>query len=184
MRKTALSAGVVAAAAVALTVGTALPASAGDTTTTFTLEAGVGGLSISEPATAFLGTAPTGGAAVTAALGAVTVSDVRGALVAAWSASVVSTSFTTGTATATETVPAADVDYWSGAATTTSGLGVFTPGQLTAGLAVPINAATGAFTLTAGSGNNTAAWNPTLIVAVGPSNVVGTYSGTVTHSVL
>jgi hypothetical protein len=40
-----------------------------------------------------------------------------------------------------------------------------------------------AFTLTLGVGDNSATWNPTLIVSVPASAVAGVYTGTVTHSV-
>jgi hypothetical protein len=50
-------------------------------------------------------------------------------------------------------------------------------------LAQTLNVSRTAFTLTAGTGNNTATWNPTLVVALPAAAVVGTYTGTVTHSV-
>jgi hypothetical protein len=37
--------------------------------------------------------------------------------------------------------------------------------------------------LTAGVGNNSAAWNPTLVVTAPAAAVTGLYTGTVTHSV-
>jgi hypothetical protein len=37
---------------------------------------------------------------------------------------------------------------------------------------------------TAGVGDNSATWNPTLSVAVPPAAVTGTYTGTLTQSVL
>ena len=56
--------------------------------------------------------------------------------------------------------------YWSGPATATTGIGVFTPGRLTALLAQSLSVPRTAFTLTLGVGNNSCTWNPSLIVAI------------------
>jgi len=187
MRK-ALFTGVIAAAAAGLIMATALPASAADTTTTFILNNAGGGLSISAPTSASLGTGSVGsataaGTAFGTFLGSVTVTDTRGQLLASWTATVSSTAFKTGTLTAAETIAASSVTYWSGAATANSGLVAPVPGQLLAANAVALGAAQTAFTHLTGSGNNSATWNPTLTVTPPASSVVGTYSGTVTHSV-
>ena len=68
-------------------------------------------------------------------------------------------------------------------ATVTSGPGTFIPGQPTAGAAVTLNVVRTAFSRTGSNGNNSATWNPTLIVDVPATAIVGTYQGTVTHSV-
>jgi hypothetical protein len=158
------------------------PAQAADTTTTFTLTA-AGGLSISAPASKSLsaGTATNAGS-LTSALGGVTATDLRGALGASWTATVSSTDFTTGGATAAETIPKADVSYWSGAATGSTGTAVTTPGQLTALLAAAMSTSRTAFSAAATVGNNSSTWNPTLVVTIPSAAVVGTYTGTVTHS--
>jgi type IV secretory pathway TrbL component len=179
MRKTLL----VATASLGLLGGLALPATAattGDTTTTFSLTAG--GLALTAPTSAALGAGAIG-ADVSASLGSVSVSDARGALLAAWTATAVATDFKTGTNTAAETVGAALVDYWSGASTASTGTAVAAPGQLLAANAVAINAAKTAFSLTAGVGNNSTTWAPTLVVNVPSTAVAGAYSGTITHSV-
>jgi hypothetical protein len=157
-------------------------AHAADTTTTFVLSA-AGGLSISVPASTQLsaGTATNAGT-LTAQLGAVSVSDLRGSLLGAWTASVTSSDFTTGTATAEETIAKANVSYWSGAATAATGIAVATPGQLTVAQAQPLSASRTAFAATATVGNNSSTWNPTIVVTVPSTAVVGTYSGTITHS--
>ena len=175
---------------VALTIaGTALAgifaapaAQAEDTTTTFVLSA-AGGLSITVPASTELsaGTATNAGS-LTSQLGAVSVTDQRGALLTSWTASVTSTDFTTGTATAAETIAKAAVAYASGAATATVGTGVFTPGQATTPLAQALSVSRTAFAATAAVGNNSATWNPTVVVTIPATAVVGTYSGTITHS--
>jgi hypothetical protein len=157
-------------------------AHAADTTTTFVLEA-AGGLSISVPASTELsaGTATNAGS-ITAQLGSVSVSDLRGTLLGSWTASVASSDFTTGTATAEETIGKANVNYWSGASTASTGVGVFTPGQLTGAVAESLSASRTAFAATATVGNTSATWNPTVVVTVPSTAVVGTYSGTITHS--
>ncbi|MDQ2750016.1 MAG: hypothetical protein M3Y44_10925 [Actinomycetota bacterium] len=170
----------VLATAMAAALATPSAAQAAPTTVTFTLTSGA--LTITAPVAAALGTGAAGGT-LTAALGSVAVSDLRGSLVAAWTATASTSTFTTGGATAAETVPTAAVSYWSGPSTSTSGLGVFTPGQLTALNAVTLSAPATAFALAAGVGNNAASWNPTLIIAVPAAAVAGSYSGTVTHSV-
>ena len=63
----------------------------------------------------------------------------------------------------------------------TLGHGMFTTGQATAANAVVLSSPATAFTL--GVGNNSATWDPTLIVAVPAAAVAGIYTGTVTHSV-
>jgi hypothetical protein len=159
----------------------AVPARAADTTTTFSLAAGA--LSISAPASKNLGSGSTGSGTVSAQLGTVTVTDTRGVLLGGWTASVSSTDFTTGGATADETIAAGQVTYWSGTATESSGVGVFTPGQAAAINAQDLGAARTAFSGTALVGNNSASWNPTVTVNVPAAAVSGTYSGTITHSV-
>jgi hypothetical protein len=148
---------------------------------TFTVDAGA--LSISSPGTTVALGHGAPGATISAQLGNVVVTDGRGLLTAAWTSTVTSTSFTTGGGTTPETITNAIVSYWSGLASATSGVGVFTPGQLTALLAVPLSASKTAYTLTLGVGNNSVTWNPTVIVAVPTAAVAGVYSGTITHSV-
>ncbi|WP_206671123.1 hypothetical protein [Streptomyces sp. CB01881] len=155
-------------------------AAPGDTTVTFSVSGGA--LSVSVPTSAGLGSALPGNS-VSGQLGNVTVTDSRALLSAAWTASVVSTSFTTGAGTPAETIPASAVSYWSGTATATTGTGTFTPGQATAGQAQTLGTSRTAYTLSAGVGNNSATWNPTLVVAIPAGAVNGTYTGTVTHSV-
>ena len=181
IKRLAIVLGTVAVVA-GISMSPANAAQTGNTTVTFAIAAGA--LNITVPAAANLGSASPGGT-ISGQLGPVTVTDERGLLVAAWTTRVTTTAFTTGGATAAETIPASAVKYASGPATTTAGIGVFTPGQATTALAAAIPAAPGlvAFTLTLGVGNNTATWNPTLQVAVPAAAVAGTYTGTVTHSV-
>ncbi|HEX2699177.1 MAG TPA: hypothetical protein VHM89_03105 [Acidimicrobiales bacterium] len=171
--------------AVASAAGLAIPARAavtGDTTTTFTLSGGL--LSITVPASKALGSVATGSASTAAAqLGTVAVGDARGTLLGTWTASVSSTAFTTGAATANETIANSNADYWSGAATATTGTGVFLPGQATALAKVTLGSSRTAFSASALVGNNTASWNPTVNVNIPSAAVAGDYTGTITHSV-
>lgn len=154
------------------------------TATTFTVSGGA--LGVSAPGSKALATVATTSSEISAQLGTVTVSDLRGALLGSWTASVSSSAFlntTTNGGTADETISTSQVSYWSGAASTSSGVGVFAPGQLTVLQAQTLASSRTAFSATAVIGNNTIAWNPTVVVAVPSDVVAGTYSGTVTHSV-
>jgi hypothetical protein len=179
--RTVAGASLVAATALAvITAAPAVAATSADTTTTFTVSAGA--LAITAPASKSLGTgAPS--SSIAAQLGAVTVTDARAELAPTWAATVSSTSFTTGGATTAETIPASDVNYWSGAATSSTPGDTFVPGQPTSGDQVGLDTAPTAFSLTAGVGDNTATWNPTIVANVPDAAVGGLYTGTVTHSV-
>ena len=170
----ALAAGLVAGGV----MGTAGIASAdANTTTTFTIDGGA--LTVSAPASVDLGSVDTGSASIADQLGPVTVTDLRGALESDWTASVSASAFTTGTATAHETVAASDVDYLSGSATATTGLGTFTAG----GAQTDLSADRLAFEQAGGTGNNSATWNPEITLNLSASQVAGDYTGTVVHSV-
>jgi hypothetical protein len=163
----------------------ATPAVAAPTdTVTTTFETLAGTLDVDAAATADMGTVAPGSSA-TGQLGPATVSDGRAAADASWVATVTSTSFQTGGGTPAETVLPSEIDYWSGPATATTGTGTFTPGQVIAGEAEPLDGVTPltAFTHTGGTGNNSATWNPTLIINAPLDSIAGVYTGTVTHSV-
>jgi hypothetical protein len=152
------------------------------TSTTFTLTGGA--ISITVPgSTVNLGSVSVAGSPITGHLGTITINDGRGLLNGGWTGTVSSSHFTTEGQTAHEPVAATNVAYWSGAATATLGLSTLAGIQLTSGAAVAINAAQTAFTAGSLIGNNSASWNPTLIVTIPGSSVVGTYTGTVTHTV-
>lgn len=151
---------------------------ASGTAATFSLTAGT--LSISQPSTATLGSTAVGSLTFSGSLGPVTVTDMRGSTLG-WTASVVSTDFTTGATPGTyQTVAASSIAYASGTGTAATGdIGTFTTGV------VPSMSSTTAGTagIWVGTGNNIVTWNPTLTFTLSPSQVAGTYSGTVTHSV-
>ena len=157
------------------------------TTTTAAAAAGAGSggaLAISAPTSANLSNGTSIGAgSLSAHLGAVTVSDSRTGVVSGWTATVTSSAFTTGGGSAPETIAVTNVSYWSGPATATTGLATFLPGQLTAGNAAPCSGSPTAFSAVTASGGTSATWNPTVVVAIPPSAVVGQYHGTITHSV-
>lgn len=166
----------VVAASVLLVGSTALPASAATssgTVTTVTVTGG--GLAITAPVGAVLSDAAPGGTAA-ANLTGVQVADTRAGIIG-WSTSVVSTDFAR-TTPAAASIPAAAVSYTPGLATVT-GIAVVVPTlqtDLSTGKAVQ--------TASAVVGNNTATWAATLSVAVPQGALAGTYSGTLTHSVL
>lgn len=165
--------------ALGLVAGFAMPATAAETETTFTLTAS-GGLAITAPTATDLGSASSGGT-LSAALGAVQATDDRGALGGSWTASVSSSPFTTGGATAEETIPASAVTYLSGPQTAFTGVAAFTPGQTL--VAVALGSTQTAFSAAATVGNNSVTWDPTVAVNVPAQAVVGGYTGTITHSV-
>lgn len=136
-------------------------------------------LSITAPSTASLGGGIAGGR-LTLKLTTVTVNDSR-LLPGSWTASVSSTDFTT--TAPVRTIANGQMSYWSGPATATSGLGTFTPGQGTAADAVTLTASRTAFTHTGGLVVNSASWQPTLVLTIPHTAALGSYSGTITHSV-
>lgn len=139
-------------------------------------------LSITVPSAANLGAAFTG-TTLSGRLGAVTVEDHRIVNPNTWTATVSATSFRTGTGTPAQTIPNSQVSYWSGPATKSTGGGTLIPGQLTAAQAQSLTVSRTAFRKTAGSGNNTVTWTPTLLVAIPSTAVLGLYTATITHSV-
>jgi hypothetical protein len=167
---------VCAAAVVLAQDAAAARADSSPTTATFTINGG--SLSITTPGSASLGTVTVGAPSVSAALGTVTVSDQRAQLSGSWTATVSTSTFTTGAGTAPLTIPIANVGYVPGSASTTSGTGTFTPGSGGA-----LSTAQTAFTATAETGVTSCSWSPTVTVTLPSAVVVGTYTGTITHSV-
>jgi hypothetical protein len=155
-----------------------VPALAATTSSTpVTVEVGGGDLGISAPGGLVdLGSVPASTAVQTVQhlLGTVTVTDDRA-----------------GTAGWVATAEAPDFTGPQTISTSAAGLVTYNPGNVTVtGTATvaatfenqmyptgPVETATGV------SGNNTAAWNPTLTVTVPANALAGTYSTTITHSV-
>jgi hypothetical protein len=169
----------VAFAAGILAVGIAIPASAapGESTATVTITGGF--LSISVPADAgSLGSLvnTVGGGTISGSLGQVVVTDARSAAAGStWVASVISTAFTPLSG---PTIPASRVGYTAGTITKV-GTATYTANDPT-----NLTGASPAVTATGITGDNSATWNPTINVAVPGGTIAGTYSGTITHSVV
>ena len=160
--------------------GSAQAATSGGTIATFTISAG--SLAITIPASTVAlatGTVATGATSASGPLGPVTVEDTRGALLNGWTNTVSSTTFVTGGSTANESVALTNIAYSSGLSTASSGLGVFVP----SGTVSDFTTAKAAGTHTALAGNSSTTWNPTLTFTLLSSQVAGTYTGTITHSV-
>jgi hypothetical protein len=146
-----------------------------DTTVTFTVSSG--SLTMTAPGTVDLGTNGPG-TTISGLLGPVTVTDNRALLAATWTVSASSTNWTTGASTPAETIPATDVGYDPGTVTTTPTDGLATGTTITlANTPAPVVSL-------AAVGDNAAAWNPTISVAVPSTAVTGAYTATLTQSVL
>jgi hypothetical protein len=156
-----------------LIVGIASPASADDTSTTFTLTGG--SLTLAVAATAALTNAPSGTTTINGNLGLVSVTDERGGT-AAWTVSAGSTAFTGAIIGGTSSTA---VSYTGGVVTETGTITV-ADGATTALTGV----ATSVVAPTSLSGNNTASWSPVLNVTMPAGALTDTYSGTVTTSIL
>lgn len=193
MFKNCLRIPLVGAAGVLVATLVALPSQADDvecpesttcpTTVTFTVTS-EDGLTINVPDSKLIGDGWSG-QQISGSLGPVTVADQRAALVASWVASVNASvgGFTTGGGTSAETIPNTNVLHWSGTATATTGTGTFVPGQVNAAAAQSLNVSRTAYSKTTGSGDNSAVWNPTIVIDIPAQAVEGTYTGTVNHSV-
>lgn len=160
------------AGATALVVGFALPASADDTATTFSLTGGTLTLSVGASAALVDEASGVDANTISGTLGTVNVDDARGGT-AGWVTSAASTTFT-GTGLSISD----GVAYSNGIVTET---GTNTVAGVTA---QSITTAADVATATAVSGNNTASWDPTLDVSMPAGALAGAYSGTVTTSLL
>ena len=160
-----------------LGLGFAAPASAGPTTATLTITGGA--LAITVPTSPVsLGTRvnTVGGGTISGVLGVVQVSDARSAAAGSgWVASVISTAFTPPAGPA---IAASAVSYTAGTITKV-GTAVYTandPPDLTG--------VSPAVTATGITGDNSATWSPTISVLVPGGMAAGTYTATITHSVV
>jgi hypothetical protein len=152
-------------------------ATTGTTTATVTITGGA--LAITVPTNAgSLGSEANavGGTTISGQLGEVQVSDARSAGAGAgWIASAISTAFTPA---AGPTIGAANVGYSAGSVTKV-GTATYTANDPASLVGVaPVVTATGI------TGDNSATWNPTINVAVPGGMAAGTYSATITHSLL
>jgi hypothetical protein len=155
--------------------------SAGDPDTTITFTVTTGLLSMTAPTSANL-TTGTGapGTTISGSLGSVTVTDDRAALSPDWTVLASETDWTTGGGTSAETIPATDATYDPGDFTTVGTISVAaasTPPIALANTTVPVVLGT------AGVGDNSATWDPTIAVAIPAFAVGGDYTGTLAQSV-
>jgi hypothetical protein len=162
--------------------GTTTTTTAATTTTIATSPTSTGGVSISAPNEVTLSSASLAAGSTSGSLGLISVSDTRGALAGGWTVKVSASAFTTGSGSAAETIPAGSVYYWSGVATSTSGAGLFTPGQANEVAAQSLASMRTAYTA-ATTGSSSASWRPTIEVRFPTGAVAGQYSGTIVHSV-
>ncbi|MET8386094.1 hypothetical protein ABZV14_24130 [Streptosporangium canum] len=139
-------------------------------------------LEITVPASASLGSGVVG-STISASLGTVTVVDSRTG-VPPWTATVSATDFTTGAGSPAQTIAKADVAYWSGPSTASSGGGSRTAGQSTAAQMVSLSSPAIAFRGRKQAGvTSSTSWEPTLVVTIPPLAAAGLYTGVVMHSV-
>lgn len=157
--------------AVSRTVAATGPA-AGDPSTTVSFTVTSGALSLSTPASAVLGSGSPG-TVIAAAIGSCSVVDARALASASWTVTAAETDFASGV----QTIPAGAATYTPGTVTTTGTITV-TPTTVTLS-----NSDQAVITGSAGVGDNSATWDPTLSVSVPPAAVAGTYTGTLTQSV-
>ncbi|WP_214416998.1 hypothetical protein [Sphaerisporangium fuscum] len=139
------------------------------------------GLTITVPDTASLGTGTTGGT-ISASLGTVTVEDARNGSLS-WTATVSATDFKTGLGSASQTIAKANIAYWSGPVTASSGAGSRTPGQQTAAQRVSLSTPQTAFRGSKAPGIQITSWRPTIVVTIPSSIALGVYTGSIIHSV-
>jgi hypothetical protein len=163
---------VAAAAALLALVQPGLATAKDDPSTTVTFVVTTGALTMSVPASAVLGNGAPG-TTISAPIGPCTVTDDRALASASWTVTAAETDFANGA----QTIPAADATYTVGTVTTTGTITV-------TGTNVTLsNSAQTVLTGTAGVGDNTASWDPTVSVNVPASAVGGLYTGTLTQSV-
>ena len=167
-----------ASALAAVAAATALSAGADITTATFTLTT-AGVLSISAPTGTPVSLATqmssNHASTVSGQLGTVTVSDQRGGA-QTWTATAISSAFTPTIGPAVTAIAASAVSYSVGTITQS---GVVATGVDAPALTAVVTVVTGVVT-----GLSTASWNPTISVAVPAGALPGTYTATITHSVV
>lgn len=168
-----VASGLALALAISWTSFTAVPA-----------QAAAPGLAISVPSAVSFGASAVGARTISAILGPVTVTTGIAVLGGGWTTTVSTSGFTTGAGSAAESIPAASVAYKSGTATASSGLsvGACTPGQPVATVALSAPRTAYICTSLSSLSATSLTWNPTVAITVGANNVVGTYTGTITHS--
>ncbi|OUC91227.1 hypothetical protein [Streptosporangium minutum] len=172
-----------AVTALALVLGPgapAAPATASTTAAPAVIAWRADNLAITVPNTANIGSG-VAGSTLSDTLGTVTVVDSRPG-VPPWTATVSSTDFTTS-GSPVQTITKANVAYWSGPATVSTGGGTRIAGQPTADQKVVLTVPRTAFSARKGTFTTTTSWVPTLVVTLPSTAAAGFYTGTITHSV-
>lgn len=180
-----------AAACTAALAVLAAPATAADTTTTFSVSSGL--LSLSTDTTAVdLGTATATalGTQVSAALAQVTVTDDRGGTTA-WKTQVRTTDWVSDQGTPSDTsddqtIPATAGKMWVSTGPTVVS-GTVTPTTTHIDELTALALSTTAQDFVSGTlvvGSNEVTYTPTIAVTIDSDTVAGTYSGTITQTVL
>ena len=160
----------------AMTTPAASGQAGGDPPTTVMFTVTGSGLTMTAPLNANLGSGAPG-TVISGLLGTVVVTDNRALDTEAWTATASSTPFTTGDGTGPQFILASAASYTPGTVTHTGTITV-TPTTITlSGSAQTVVAGT------AGAGNNSGSWNPTIAVSVPGAAVSGAYTGTLTESV-
>jgi hypothetical protein len=168
----ARSLSVAATAALLALVQPGLATAKDDPNTMVTFTVTTGALTLSVPASAVLGNGAPG-SVISSPIGPCTVTDDRALLSASWTVTAAETDFANGPST----IPATAATYTVGTVTTTGTITV-------TGTNVTLsNSAQTVLTGSAGVGDNTASWDPTVAVNVPAGAVGGTYNGTLTQSV-
>ena len=149
--------------------------------TDVTFDVPSGGLSLSAPAAANLGTATPSvlGTTVSGQLGETVVTDLRGSVAGAWTVTVSVSDFTTGTGADNQRIGKENVSVFSGVATTSGVAAVVPTTALT-----PAGDGGTLLSATAIVGSMSATFNPTAEVSVPSTAAAGTYTGTITQTVL
>jgi hypothetical protein len=146
-----------------------------------TVAMALGSLSITTPAAMDVGQAVPG-ASLDVRFSAVEVNDTRTLASAGWTVDVTANHFNDPSGLS-KRINRSQVSYWSGPATFATGIGTFVPGQVTRAQRVNLSTTRTAFRLTGGRGNNTARWQPTLVIRIPAEALDGRYTGTISHSV-
>ena len=170
--------GILLAAAVGATWLLAAPASADDTTVTFTVTTGAIDISAPTGPVALTNGTLTPGGTASGQIGTVDVTDARGVTPAAWDATV---SSTTWSGPAVPPIPSTAASYSAGPVTAAGA------GLCAAAVGGPIPTTpttTTAVSHTGGGGGNTCSWDPTISVAIPVTAATVTYTAIVQHLVV
>jgi hypothetical protein len=176
-----------AGAVTALAIGALLVASPGQASTSTTVTLSGGSLSLTDPASANIGSAvssPTG-TSVSGHLGTTTVTDSRGSI-AGWTVTISSTSFSDGATPTPHTIAAGKFRTYIAAGdgpTVAAGIAVPVTSYTTSGTALTLSNSGQTLLTATATGSNTVTYNPTIMATLDSTVIAGTYTGTITQTV-